>query len=71
MERFEYALREENRLLFHKMLSEGCKKEKIVDFIDNWRVAGRDSTARTVWAQLWLTLTIKTFYLSSDPSDLF
>jgi len=35
MESFEYALREENRLLFHKMLSECCKKEKIVDFIDN------------------------------------
>lgn len=71
MERFEFALREENRLLFHKMLSECCKKEKIVHFIDNWRVGGRDATARTVWAQLWLTLVIKTFYLSSDPSDLF
>jgi hypothetical protein len=32
MESLEYALREENRLLFHKMLSECCKKEKIVDF---------------------------------------
>jgi hypothetical protein len=35
MEGFEYTLREENRLLFHKMLSECCKNEKIVDFIDN------------------------------------
>jgi hypothetical protein len=45
---FEYALREENRLLFHQMLSK-CKKNEYVDCVNS---KGKNSSAEALFLLL-------------------